>query len=109
MGEYLNLFKAILGSDADGVEDIVLQYYLDRASDVICDIRNSNKVEKKYINVGIDIAVELFSKRGAEGETGHSENGLSRSYENASISEHLLSQITPMAKLPNGEVRVINE
>ena len=43
----------------------------------------------------IRIAVEMFNKRGAEGEIAHSENGVSRSYASANVSEDLLKEITP--------------
>ena len=52
-------------------------------------------VEERYKDLQIRIAVEMFNKRGAEGETSHSENGVSRSYSSASVSEELLREITP--------------
>ena len=55
------------------------------------------EIEDKYKDLQIRIAVEMFSKRGAEGETSHSENGVSRSYASASVSEELLREITPKA------------
>ena len=54
-------------------------------------------VEERYKDLQIRIAVEMFNKRGAEGETSHSENGISRSYSSASVSEELLREITPKA------------
>lgn len=54
-------------------------------------------VEPKYKDLQIRIAVEMFNKRGAEGETAHSENGVSRSYASANVSEDLLKEITPKA------------
>ena len=44
-----------------------------------------------------DIDVALLNKRGAEGETAHSENGVSRSYEDGDIPPTLLRRILPMA------------
>lgn len=52
-------------------------------------------VEERYKDLQIRIAVEMFNKRGAEGETSHSENGVSRTYSSASVSEELLREITP--------------
>lgn len=52
-------------------------------------------VEARFEHIQIKIALELFSKMGAEGQTGHSENGISRSYEAADVSPSLLRQITP--------------
>jgi hypothetical protein len=53
------------------------------------------EIEGKYKDLQIRIAVEMFNKLGAEGETAHSENGVSRSYSSASVSEELLREITP--------------
>ena len=54
------------------------------------------KIEARFEHIQIQIALELFSKMGAEGQTGHSENGISRSYEAADISPSLLKRITPI-------------
>jgi len=50
-----------------------------------------------YEHIQLQIAVELFSKMGAEGQVGHSENGVSRTYEAADISPSLLKRIVPVA------------
>ena len=49
-----------------------------------------------YEHIQLQIAVELFSKMGAEGQTAHGENGISRSYESADISPSLLKRIVPV-------------
>ena len=49
-------------------------------------------VPPRYEQLQIQLAVELYSKRGAEGQTGHNENGISRSWPEKSL---LLSQIIP--------------
>ncbi len=54
-------------------------------------------LEKKYEDLQVRIAVELYNKRGVEGQTSHSENGVSRSYASANVSEDLLREITPKA------------
>jgi hypothetical protein len=54
-------------------------------------------LEKRYEDLQVRIAVELYNKRGVEGQTSHSENGVSRSYSSASVSEELLREITPKA------------
>ena len=56
-----------------------------------------DEIEKKYEDLQVRIAVELYNKRGVEGQTSHSENGVSRSYASANVSEDLLSEITPKA------------
>lgn len=49
-----------------------------------------------YEHIQLQIAVELFSKMGAEGQTAHGENGISRTYESADISPSLLKRILPV-------------
>lgn len=46
--------------------------------------------------IQLRIAVELFSKMGAESEIQHSENGITRTYEAADVSPSLLRQIVPV-------------
>ena len=52
-------------------------------------------VPKKYDVLQCEIAAYLLNKRGAEGEVQHSENGISRSYENADIPASMLKPVTP--------------
>ena len=49
-----------------------------------------------YEHIQLQAAVELFSKMGAEGQTAHGENGISRTYEAADISPSLLRRIVPV-------------
>ena len=53
-------------------------------------------VPTAYEHIQLQIAVELFSKMGAEGQTGHGENGITRSYESADVSPSLLRRIIPI-------------
>lgn len=56
-------------------------------------------VEQQYYSLIIELAISAISKYGAEGQTSHSENGISRSYENGSVyPKSLLSKIVPLAK-----------
>lgn len=54
-----------------------------------------DRIESRYENLQIRIAVEIYNRRGAEGESAHNENGINRTYENAGISKSLLDEITP--------------
>ena len=49
-------------------------------------------VPARYEQLQIQLAVELYSKRGAEGQTGHNENGISRTWP---VKSSLLAQIPP--------------
>lgn len=55
------------------------------------------EVPSRYEFLQCEIAAYLLNKRGAEGQTAHSENGISRSYESADVPESLLGAVTPMA------------
>lgn len=84
------------------VSDPELEDILESAKAVILSRRfpfgeQPEEIENKYKDLQIRIAVEMFNKRGAEGETAHSENGISRSYASANVSEDLLKEITPKA------------
>ena len=86
----------------ENVSDIELEDVLESAKAVIMSRRfpfseHPEELEKKYMDLQIRIAVEMFAKRGAEGETAHSENGVSRTYASANVSEDLLKEITPKA------------
>lgn len=55
--------------------------------------------EKKYTSLIVKLALSSITKYGAEGEKAHSENGITRTYDNASeYPESLLSRIIPLAK-----------
>lgn len=49
-------------------------------------------VPPRYERIQIQLATELYSKRGAEGQTGHSENGITRSWPEQSA---LLKRVIP--------------
>ena len=46
----------------------------------------------RYDRIQIQLAIELFTHRGAEGQTGHNENGISRTWPE---KNRLLSMIMP--------------
>ena len=55
-------------------------------------------VEPRYEDLLYRISTDLYNKSGAEGQVGHTENGISRQYESSWISEQLLKEVTPMCK-----------
>ena len=86
----------------ENANDAELEDLLESAKAVILSRRfpfgeQPAEIENKYKDLQIRIAVEMYNKQGAEGETSHSENGISRSYASASVSEDLLREITPKA------------
>ena len=96
--EKLKLLKAMVGESDP--EEVLLAYLniagrkiLNRAYPYGTD---ETEVPVRYDFLQCEIAAYLLNKRGAEGQTGHSENGISRSYESADVPESLLGAVTPM-------------
>lgn len=59
----------------------------------------TEEMPAKYDRTQVEIAAYLLNKRGAEGETAHSENGVTRYYADGDIPSALLRRI-----IPQGEV-----
>ena len=88
--------------NTENVSDELLSDILESAKAVILSRRfpfgeQPLEIESRYNDLQIRIAVEMFNKQGAEGELAHSENGVSRTYSSANVSEELLREITPKA------------
>nr|DAQ86719.1 MAG TPA: tail connector protein [Caudoviricetes sp.] len=97
VGEKLNIVKALI-SDVN-VSDEQINTYLNVAAQRILATAypcGTSKVEvpSRYETLQCELAVRMIARRGGEGETGHTENGISRSYANADDSD-LLSRIVP--------------
>lgn len=88
-------------TSADEADDIVNTYLDLAASEIINRAypydHKITEVPPKYDLLQCKIAAYMIQKRGAEGQTAHSENGVSRSYEDADIPFSLTSQIIPYA------------
>lgn len=96
--EKLTMLKSMTGE----TDDDVLSTYLVLAKGVVVSKSypygdGTEEVPIQYDTTQVEIAAYLLNKRGAEGETAHSENGVSRSYEDGDIPPTLLRRITPMA------------
>lgn len=99
------LLRSIVGTpnEVDWTDDI-LTSYLTIAGQAIINRAypfddTVTEVPARYGVLQCKIAAYLLNKRGAEGETSHSENGVSRSYENADVPESMLSEVTPRCGL----------
>lgn len=53
------------------------------------------QVPAQYDTLQCEIAAYMLNKRGAEGQTSHSENGISRSYENGDVPSSMLKAVIP--------------
>ena len=54
------------------------------------------ELEPQYKDLQFRIALDLYNKTGAEGETEHTANGIKRVYESSWISDQLLSEVIPL-------------
>lgn len=95
--EKLAALKAMVG---DSDTDEVLSTYLKLSGNKIITKAfpyddTVTEVPAKYDYLQVEIAAYMLNKRGAEGQTSHSENGISRSYENADIPSSMLKVVTP--------------
>ncbi len=94
----------ILRAMSEETDEVILRAYLDLAGRKVIERafpfkQDVKEVPDKYILNQIEIAVYLLNKRGAEGQTSHSENSISRSYESASVPSSMLKGIIPHGKV----------
>lgn len=80
---------------------IVLSVYLLQAKQLILNKRfpygeQPQEVETRYEQLQIELAISLFNERGAEGQTRHSENGVSRHWR---TKEEIMFDVVPCASV----------
>jgi hypothetical protein len=100
--EKLSLLRAMVGTpntDENWSDDVLISYLTIAGQKVINRAypydNTITEVPSRYVHIQCEIAAYLLNKRGAEGQTAHSENGVSRSYESADVPESLLSEVVP--------------
>ena len=98
--EKLTMLKAMTGEK----DESVLSTYLSIAGNKVLKRAypfdsTVTVVPDRYAYNQVEIAAYLVNKRGTEGETAHSENGISRSYEDGDVPPTLLREIVPCASL----------
>ncbi len=86
----------------DTASDDTLLYLLEQSEGILLNRRYPFGVPvgatlaPAHEEIQVRIALQLFSKMGAEGQTQHTENGVSRTYEAGDVSPALLRQIVPV-------------
>ena len=86
-------------------EDYVYNDEIDSAINVVNQRRgftptNTKPYEEKYADLIYRLAMHSIAKMGAEGQTSHSENGISRGYGNANqYPNELLDEVIPLIKV----------
>ena len=98
--EKISRLEVLISPDTASKE--MLNYLLAQAEGIVLNRRypfgapKNAVVPAAYEHIQVQIAVELFSKMGAEGQTAHNENGVYRTYEAADVSPSLLKRIVPL-------------
>ena len=92
---------AMVKTMCEETDDGIISAYLLLAGQKICRLAypfdfTVTIVPEQYEHIQIDATVYMLNKRGAEFETSHSENGVSRRYENADLPASMLRDIVPM-------------
>lgn len=89
-------FKLMISPDTES--DEVLTAILCAAESLILNrmypfgYPDGTRMPARYDQIQLQLAVELYTKRGAEGQSNHSENGISRSWPEKSA---LLNRVVP--------------
>lgn len=98
--EKLSRLEVLISPDTASQD--MLYHLLEQAGGIVLNRRYPFGVPEEatipaaYEHIQVQIAVELFSKMGAEGQTAHNENGVNRTYEAADVSPSLLRRIVPL-------------
>ena len=99
--EKLSMLRVMVGqpNEGDWSDDVLISYLAIAGRKIINRAYpyddTIDEVPRRYGYLQCDIAAYLLNKRGAEGQTAHSENGISRSYASADVPESMLSEVVP--------------
>lgn len=101
--EKLSMVKTLM--ELGDSEDTLISVYLSAAGREILAWRYSyakevpNTVPTEYEMTQIHAVVAGYSIRGAENQTAHSENGISRSFKYEDMIAYIRSHVVPIAKV----------
>lgn len=99
--EKISMLRVMAGqpNEGDWSDDVLISYLTIAGRKIINRAYpyddTITEVPRRYGYLQCEIANYLLNKRGAEGQTSHSENGISRSYESADVPESMLSEVIP--------------
>ena len=95
--EKLTVLKAMV--DSSDSDEVLSSFLLLAGRKIIARAypydSSVTEVPTQYDYLQCEIAAYLLNKRGAEGQTSHSENGITRSYENADVPSSMMKIVTP--------------
>lgn len=99
----INKVRIYVGSDAQA-SDAMIAAYLDDAADAILlrrypfGVPDGTVLPREYERLQCRLAARYILRRGAEGEDGHNEDGVNRSYGSVN-DEDLLAEVIQIAKV----------
>lgn len=100
--EKLSLLRVMVGqpnTDEEWTDDVLISYLKIAGEKIINRAYpyddTVTEVPRRYGVLQCEIAQYLLNKRGAEGQTAHSENGVNRTYENGDVPESLMREVIP--------------
>ena len=96
--------QAMLTAMTGETDTTVLATYLSLAEGIVLERAypfgdGTEEMPAKYDRTQVEIAAYMIQKRGAEGETAHSENGVVRQYSSSDVPLPLLRRITPQGEV----------
>ena len=92
---------ALVEAMTDETNVTTISAFLSMAGEAICHYCDpygtvdQQNIIAKYGSAQAKLASYFLNKRGADGQTSHSENGISRSYESGDIPPSIMREITP--------------
>lgn len=100
--EKLSLLRVMVGqpnTDENWTDDVLISYLKIAGEKIINRAYpyddTVTEVPRRYGVLQCEIAQYLLNKRGAEGETAHAENGISRTYAKADVPDSLMNEVIP--------------
>ncbi len=98
--EKLKRLAALISPDT--ASDSLLNYLLEQSEGIILNRRypfgvpEGATLSPLHEQIQLRVAVELFTKMGAEGQVSHDENGVKRTWEAGDVSPSLLRLVVPV-------------
>ena len=98
--EKINRVSALIAPDT--ASNDLLLYLLEQSEGIILNRRypfgppEGAALSPMHEQIQIRMVVEMFSKMGAEGQTEHTENGITRKWEAGDVSPSLLKLVVPV-------------
>ena len=96
--EQIDKLKLKLGIGEEGQDDL-LNLYLEDAKDTILELTHLSGLPKPLLSTQVELAIIYYNKGGIEGQTSHSEGGVSRSFEEG-IPKGIMKKIRANRRLP---------